>query len=356
MPSSSVKPCTALPVSRSSAPAMAAFVVSRTVATIAPVGVLAWAASRAGVYGAASRAVAAIGTAARALAIQRRITALELLTVTICMVSPAWQAREWTSLHGVSCCNLWRGTADYKRSRRSLSHFAGGYAIVSVMSGISRRDFITSAAATVAAVPLLPRLGGAAPVGGDVPRPLVRPFDVSRVRLRAGLFLDDTQVARRHMESLDPDRLLHMFRVTAGLPSNAEPLGGWEAPDNELRGHYTGHYLSACALMGASQDNATLRTRGLRMVDALAQCQRAIGTGYLSAFPEELFDRLRAGRQVWAPFYTVHKIMAGLLDTYTLSGYAPALEVLKGMVRWTGGWTQPLGDEAMARVLEREYG
>src|SRR6185437_11384361 len=107
---------------------------------------------------------------------------------------------------------------------------------------------------------------------------------------------------------------------------------------------------------GASQDNATLRTRGLRMVDALAQCQRTNGTGYLSAFPEELFDRLREGRRVWAPFYTVHKIMAGLLDTYTLSGYAPALEVLRGMVRWTGGWTQPLGDEAMARVLEREYG
>jgi DUF1680 family protein len=224
------------------------------------------------------------------------------------------------------------------------------------MSGISRRDFITSAAASIAAAPLLPRLGGAARGSGDMPRPLVRPFDVSRVRLRPGPFLDDTHVARQHMESLDPDRLLHMFRLTAGLPSNAEPLGGWEAPDNELRGHYTGHYLSACALMGASQDNATLRTRGLRMVDALAQCQRAMGTGYLSAFPEELFDRLREGRRVWAPFYTVHKIMAGLLDTYTQSGYAPALEVLKGMVRWTGGWTQPLGDEAMARVLEREYG
>jgi DUF1680 family protein len=51
---------------------------------------------------------------------------------------------------------------------------------------------------------------------------------------------------------LEPDRLLHMFRVTAGLPSHAEPLGGWEQPTNELRGHFTGHYLSACAMLHAT--------------------------------------------------------------------------------------------------------
>jgi hypothetical protein len=81
-----------------------------------------------------------------------------------------------------------------------------------------------------------------------------------------------------------------------------------------------------------------------------------LGTGYLSAFPEELFDRLRAGRPVWAPFYTLHKIMAGLLDTYELSGDRQALDVLTGMARWTSAWTGPLGDEQMARILEREYG
>jgi DUF1680 family protein len=76
----------------------------------------------------------------------------------------------------------------------------------------------------------------------------------------------------------------------------------------------------------------------------------------LSAFPEEFFDRLRDGKSVWAPFYTLHKIMAGLLDMHTLAGNAQALEVVQGMARWTGRWAQPLGDEHMARVLEREYG
>jgi hypothetical protein len=106
----------------------------------------------------------------------------------------------------------------------------------------------------------------------------------------------------------------------------------------------------------ASLDDGQLRARGEQIVAGMAECQRALGTGYVSAFPEELFDRLRAGRPVWAPFYTLHKLMAGLLDMHTLAGSAPALDVLLGLVRWTARWAQPLGEYAMARVLEREYG
>jgi len=215
-----------------------------------------------------------------------------------------------------------------------------------------RRDFLAAAAATV---PLW-QLRRLAPGADAAPAPLARPFDLARVRLGPGPFLDAMQVNRRYLMGLEPDRLLHTFRLTAGLPTSAEPLGGWEAPENELRGHYTGHYLSACALMSASLGDADVKARGDLMVAELARCQQALGNGYLSAFPEELFDRLRAGRPAWAPFYTVHKIMAGLLDMHTLAGNAQALDVLRGMVRWTAGWVQPLGDDAMARVLEREYG
>ncbi|HKE90210.1 MAG TPA: beta-L-arabinofuranosidase domain-containing protein, partial [Gemmatimonadales bacterium] len=186
--------------------------------------------------------------------------------------------------------------------------------------------------------------------------PLVRPFDLARVRLLPGPVLDAMLVNRRFLMAQDPDRLLHMFRVTAGLPSDALPLGGWEAPVNELRGHYTGHYLSALALMSASLADAELKARGDAMVAELAKCQQALGNGYLSAFPEEFFDRLRDGKPVWAPFYTLHKIMAGLLDMHTLAGNAQALDVVKGMARWTGRWAQPLSDAAMQRVLQREYG
>ena len=226
---------------------------------------------------------------------------------------------------------------------------------------LSRRGFVGAAAALAVAPSLFARTAwgaGHRPAlpGGAAPRVVARPFPLARVRLGAGPVRDALEVNRRHLLSQDPDRLLHMFRVTAGLPSAARPLGGWEAPDNELRGHYVGHYLSACALAAAQAGDPTLAVRAGAMVGELARCQAGHGNGYLSAFPEELFDRLRAGKPAWAPFYTLHKIMAGLLDLHTMHGNAQALDVLEGMARWTGGWVQPLGDDAMARVLEREYG
>ncbi|MGH7647726.1 MAG: beta-L-arabinofuranosidase domain-containing protein [Gemmatimonadaceae bacterium] len=230
------------------------------------------------------------------------------------------------------------------------------------MSGdVTRRDFVIGTAAAAAAATLWPRtaladatLRRASPRIADPSR--VRPFDLARVQLRPGPFFDAAVIAHRHLLSIDPDRLLHMFRVTAGLPSSAEPLGGWEAPVNELRGHFTGHFMSGCALMSTSMRDPELRKRGAYVVSVLAQCQQTHGNGYVSAFPEEFFDRLREGKSVWAPFYTLHKIMAGLLDTYTYTGNAQAMTVLTGLARWARGWVSPLGDEAMARVLEREYG
>ncbi|HEX4618295.1 MAG TPA: beta-L-arabinofuranosidase domain-containing protein, partial [Steroidobacteraceae bacterium] len=212
--------------------------------------------------------------------------------------------------------------------------------------------------ALAAAAPLLPRALRAALPGAAAQSPgfKVRPFDLSAVRLRAGAALDALDTNRRCLMGLDPDRLLHMFRLTAGLPSSAAPLGGWEAPDNELRGHFTGHYLSACALMSAQTGDAAVKERGVAVAGALAKCQAAIGSGYLSAFPAELFDRLRAGKPAWAPFYTLHKIMAGLFDTATLSADRGSLPTLLGLAAWVERWTEPLDESQMARVLEREYG
>jgi len=227
-----------------------------------------------------------------------------------------------------------------------------------VSQKIARRTLLSMTALCAAASPVLPALAleRATRAADEQRRIRVRPFDLKSVRLRPGAVLDALAVNRAFLMGLDPDRLLHMFRLTAGLPSSAEPLGGWEAPNNELRGHFSGHYLSACALLAAQTSDARVRERGVLMVTELAKCQAAMGSGYLSAFPVDLFDRLRADQPAWAPFYTLHKIMAGLLDTYTLSGDARALDTLLGMAGWTERWAQPLNDEQMARVLEREYG
>ncbi len=219
---------------------------------------------------------------------------------------------------------------------------------------LSRRRLLATAAGA-ASLPWLLRAAVAAESAG-AGRRIVEPFALDAVRLRGGAAAQAYEVNRRYLLGLDPERLLHMFRVTAGLSSAAAPLGGWEAPTNELRGHFTGHYLSACALLHAQGGDAEAAARGSYLVAELARCQAAHGSGYLSAFPEEVFDRLRLDKPAWAPFYTLHKIMAGLLDLNALAANAAAWDVLEGMARWTERWTQPLGADAMARLLEREYG
>jgi uncharacterized protein len=185
----------------------------------------------------------------------------------------------------------------------------------------------------------------------------VLPFPNTRVRLLDGIFKEQTEINQRYLHLLPNDRLVHTFRLTAGLPSTAEPLGGWEKPDCELRGHFTGgHYLSASALMYANTGDDDLKKKANDVVVKLAQCQETHGNGYLSAFPEEFFDRLREGKPVWAPFYTLHKIMAGHLDMYTHCGNEQALETCEKMAAWVDRWVAPLSDEHMQRVLEVEQG
>ena len=186
--------------------------------------------------------------------------------------------------------------------------------------------------------------------------PKVEPFPLAQLRLRKSAFYDAQEANRNLLHRYSADRLLHTFRLNAGLPSTAQPLGGWERPDCELRGHFTGHYLSACALMFASTGDAEIRDKGNYLVAELAKCQQKLGTGYLSAFPVELFDRLERREKVWAPFYTYHKILAGMIDMHKLCANAQALEVAKRMADWVDGWTSQLSGERMQMVLDEEFG
>jgi DUF1680 family protein len=185
----------------------------------------------------------------------------------------------------------------------------------------------------------------------------VRPFPMKQVRLGEGPCKQAMEADRHYLHSLPPDRLLHTFRINAGFPSTAQPLGGWEAPDCEVRGHYAGgHYLSAAALMYASTGDEELKANANTVVAELAKCQDALKSGYLSAFPIEFFDRLRDRQKVWAPFYTIHKIMAGNIDMYVHCGNAQGLEVAERIAGWAAGYTQSLSYEHMQAVLGNEYG
>ncbi len=244
----------------------------------------------------------------------------------------------------------------------------GGKGEAMRLEGVTRRGFLRTSAAAAAGSALLPLHTWALGQDGatDVPRSnnhtgyekivwKAQPFPIAQVRLKAGPLKDMQERDRVFLYMLPNDRLLHSFRLTAGKPSTAQPLGGWEAPDCELRGHFAGgHYLSACALMYASTGDEALRQKAEGLVAGLAECQQP--NGYLGAYPEAFYDRLRKHEHVWAPFYTYHKILAGHLDMYVYCGSETALDTAKRMANWAIKWVEPLSDEELAKVQMTEHG
>lgn len=222
----------------------------------------------------------------------------------------------------------------------------------------SRRRFLKRSAGATALCLVGPSV--ISTLGADVPGPSpgrLASFPAGAVRLAPGVFREQEEINARYLDSLSIDRLLHSFRVTAGISSGATPYKGWEDPACELRGHFAGgHFLSAAALASATSGNEVLKRRGDELISGLAECQKKIGTGYLSAFPAGLFERLVSGKPVWAPFYTYHKIMAGLLDMYFLTGNSDALQIAEGMGKWAGEYFSGISAEQRQRMLRTEYG
>ena len=223
----------------------------------------------------------------------------------------------------------------------------------------SRRNFLKTSATAAG----LCALGPSAVVQAfsvtqqEHPSERLMPFPLSSVRLTSGMFQEQEEMNARYLDSLTVDRLLHSFRITAGIPSSATPYKGWEDPTCELRGHFSGgHFLSAAALASAGSGNADLKGRGDQLVNGLDACQKKIGTGYVSAFPPELFEHLAQGKPVWAPFYTYHKIMAGLLDMYLHTGNTDALHIAEDMGAWAQDFMSGFSNDQRQRMLRTEYG
>jgi len=182
-------------------------------------------------------------------------------------------------------------------------------------------------------------------------------FDLSDVTLRDGRFRDNMERDGKWLLSIDNNRLLHSWRVNAGMETHARPYGGWEGLDVELRGHTTGHVLSGLALMYASTGEAAYKSKGDSLVSALAEIQRTLNQGgYLSAFPQNLVDRAIDGTPVWAPWYTIHKIMAGLIDMYQYAGNKQALDVAAKMGDWAYRKLEHLSPEQLAVMHRTEFG
>jgi uncharacterized protein len=238
-------------------------------------------------------------------------------------------------------------------SRRAvLTALAGGTG-VALIGGLVADQHLARAQRAAPAVPSGYVPDGTAGLRAALPLASVRlldsPFRANQARNTSYLLF------------VDPDRLLHTFRLNAGLPSLAKPCGGWEAPYSLVRGHCTGHLMSGLALTFANTGNLAAADKGSYLVSVLAQCQARAGAagfhpGYLSAFPESFFDQLETGQRVWAPYYMIHKIMAGLIDQHELAGNAQALTVAAALGDWVSWRTSRLSQAQMQRILMVEHG
>lgn len=225
------------------------------------------------------------------------------------------------------------------------------------MCELTRREVLaaiaTSAVAAVARAAPDPRGGG----GG------VTAFSLQDVRLLDGPFLDAQRRDLNYLISLEPDRLLHNFRVNAGLEPKAPVYGGWESEEPwvgiRCHGHTLGHYLSAVSLMYASAGDARMKQRADYIVAELDACQRAGTSGLVCAFPDGAtqLDNAVAGRAfVGVPWYTMHKIFAGLRDAHLHAQNAVALDVLTKLADWAAAATSPMSDAQLQHMLDTEHG
>jgi DUF1680 family protein len=188
-------------------------------------------------------------------------------------------------------------------------------------------------------------------------------FGLRDVRLGDGPFLAAQKLDEKYLLDLEPDRMLHNFRLNAGLAPKAPVYGGWESiePWIEIRchGHTLGHYLTACACMYETTGDARFAERVDYIVAELALCQKNRGDGLVTAFPDNaapLVDSLAGRPFAGVPWYTMHKIMAGLRDAYAHRGSRQALDVLFKLAHWIDDQSRDVSDAAFQKMLDREHG
>lgn len=193
----------------------------------------------------------------------------------------------------------------------------------------------------------------------------VQPFDLGMARLLPGPLLNANKACVDYLLKVEPDRLLHNFRENAGLKPKADKYGGWESQG--LAGHTLGHYLTACSQEYAVTRNKDLKAKVDAIVADLAECQANRSDGYISAIPDgdAAWTQIRSGvihasefglNGMWSPWYTNHKVLAGLIDAYRFTGNKQALVVASKFADWMVDVTRRFDYGLWQDMLVCEYG
>ena len=180
------------------------------------------------------------------------------------------------------------------------------------------------------------------------------------VKLTDGTLLARELRNREYLLELTNAGLLQNYYQEAGLAQNfgakAMAHHGWEDPSCQLRGHFLGHYLSACAMRIAETGDGELQAKADAIVHELARCQEENGGQWAASIPEKYLAWIARGKQVWAPHYTVHKTFMGLVDMYRLTGNREALSVADRFADWFVAYSKDRTREEMDDILDFETG
>jgi len=187
-------------------------------------------------------------------------------------------------------------------------------------------------------------------------------------RLGEGLFRDRFEANRRYILGLRTEAVLQSHYHEAGLlnrivgqkPGDGDDLHwGWDAVTCHLRGHFAGHWLSALAKTVAATGDAEVRLRLDHAVAELARCQRVNGGEWVASIPEKYLRWISGElprQQIWAPHYTIHKTLMGLMDAHAYAGCEQALDVARNFAKWFARWTSGFTREQMDDILDVETG
>lgn len=197
-------------------------------------------------------------------------------------------------------------------------------------------------------------------------------FDMSQVKLTNSRWLSNQDRTLTYLKSVDPDRLLYVFRNNHGLSTEgSEPCGGWDAPDFPFRSHMQGHVLTAWSQCWSNLQDPECRDRAIYFVNELAQCQAnneaaGFNPGYLSGFPESEIDKVenRTLDNGNVPYYAIHKTLVGLLDVWRHigegNGETPtttaAKNTLISLAEWVHSRMESLTYAQTQAMLQTEFG
>ncbi|MBP1907536.1 DUF1680 family protein [Paenibacillus turicensis] len=185
-----------------------------------------------------------------------------------------------------------------------------------------------------------------------LPLGTLQDFPMNQVQMTDTYISNAFDKEYRYLKNYELDRLLSAFRQTRGLAPKAANYPGWE--NTEIRGHTLGHYMTAIAQAYLNSHDSEFLDKINYILDDLEICQ--FESGYLSAFPEQLFDNVENKQPAWVPWYTMHKIIAGLGAIYKVTQHATAYKIVSQLGDWVYNRSSAWSPEVHQQVLSVEYG